>query len=84
MAINIKNEETHKLAQKLSRLTGESMTAAITEALRERLERLRSEQGDDLAQKLVRIGEECAAHLKEPFRSVDHGELLYDEKGLPR
>ena len=84
MAINIKNNETHKLAQKLSKLTGESMTAAITEALRERLERLRREQGDDLAQRLVRIGEDCAAHLKEPFRSVDHGELLYDEKGLPR
>ena len=84
MAINIKNDETHKLAQKLSKLTGESMTAAITEALRERLERLRVEQGDDLAKRLVRIGEDCAAHLKEPFRSVDHGELLYDEKGLPR
>jgi antitoxin VapB len=84
MAINIKNEETHKLAQKLAKLTGESMTAAITEALRERLERLRAEEGDDLAQRLVRIGQDCSAHLKEPFRSVDHGELLYDEKGLPR
>jgi len=84
MAINIKNQETHKLAQKLAKLTGESMTAAITEALRERLERLRAEEGDDLAQRLVRIGQDCAVHLKEPFRSVDHGELLYDEKGLPR
>jgi antitoxin VapB len=84
MAINIKNDETHKLAQKLAKLTGESMTAAITQALRERLERLRAGEGDDLARKLVRIGKDCAAHLKEPFRSVDHGELLYDEKGLPR
>jgi antitoxin VapB len=84
MAINIKNDETHKLAQKLAKLTGESMTAAITEALRERLERLRAEEGDDLAKRLVQIGQDCAAHLKEPFRSVDHGELLYDEKGLPR
>jgi antitoxin VapB len=84
MAINIKNDETHKLAQKLAKLTGESMTAAITEALRERLERLRAEEGDDLAMRLVQIGQDCAAHLKEPFRSVDHGELLYDEKGLPR
>ena len=84
MALNIKNDETHKLAQKLAKLTGESMTAAITEALRERLERLRADEGDELAQKLVRIGKDCATHLKEPFRSVDHGELLYDEKGLPR
>jgi len=84
MALNIKNDETHKLAQKLAKLTGESMTGAITEALRERLERLRADEGDELAQKLVRIGKDCATHLKEPFRSVDHGELLYDEKGLPR
>jgi antitoxin VapB len=84
MALNIKNDETHKLAQKLAKLTGESMTAAITEALRERLERLRADEGDELAQKLVRIGKDCATHLKEPFRSVDHGGLLYDEKGLPR
>jgi len=84
MALNIKNEETQKLAHELSRLTGESMTAAITEAVRERLDRIRSERGVGLADRLVAIGKECAAHLQEPYRSVDHGELLYDEKGLPR
>lgn len=84
MAINIKNDKTHKLAQKLAKLTGESMTAAITEAVRERLERLQCDNGNDLADRLVKIGQDCAAHLKEPFRSADHGELLYDEKGLPR
>lgn len=60
------------------------MTAAITEAVRERLERVRTGQGDDLAERLISIGRDCAAHLKEPFRTLDHGELLYDEKGLPR
>src|SRR6266852_2363587 len=84
MSINIKNEETHKLAKALARLTGESMTSAVTKALRERLERVKSERGNDLAERLVKIGEDCATHLKEPYRSVDHGELLYDEKGLPR
>jgi antitoxin VapB len=84
VALNIKNEETQKLARELSRLTGESMTAAVTEAVRERLDRVRSERGAGLADRLVNIGKECAAHLNEPFRSVDHGELLYDEKGLPR
>ena len=34
--------------------------------------------------KILEIGKDCAAHLKEPFRSIDHGRLLYDEKGLPR
>ncbi|MCI0625207.1 MAG: type II toxin-antitoxin system VapB family antitoxin [Acidobacteria bacterium] len=84
MALNIKNEETQKLAKELARRTGESMTAAITEAVRQRLDRVRSEQGTDLADRLVKIGKDCAAHLREPFRSVDHGELLYNEEGLPR
>ena len=82
--MNIKNEETHRLAQELARLTGESMTAAVTEALRERLERVRRERAAGLADRLLAIGKDCAARLKEPFRSVDHGELLYDERGLPR
>jgi antitoxin VapB len=84
VALNIKNEETQKLAQELARLTGESMTAAITEAVRERLDRVRGEHGTGLADRLLKIGKDCAAHLQEPFRSVDHGEVLYNEKGLPR
>lgn len=84
MAMNIKNDETQRLAKALAKRTGESITAAITEAVRERLDRVRSEQGDDLAERLVRIGKDCAARLREPFKSADHGELLYDEKGLPR
>ena len=39
MSLNIKNEETCRLAGELARLTGETMTGAITVALRERLER---------------------------------------------
>ena len=84
MGMNIKNDEAQKLAHKLSELTGESLTAAVTEAVRERLERLQKAQGTGLAERLLRIGKDCAAHLKEPFRSVDHGEMLYDERGLPR
>jgi antitoxin VapB len=84
MALNIKNEQTQKLTQELAQLTGESMTAAVTEAVRERLDRVRQKRGAGLADRLLKIGKECAAHLKEPYRSVDHGELLYNEKGLPR
>ena len=84
MAINIKNEETQKLAKELAKLTGESMTSAVTEAVRERLDRVRTARGVGLAERLLRIGRECAAQLQEPYRSIDHGELLYDEKGMPR
>ena len=84
MGLNIKNEETHRLARELSQLTGESMTDAVTEAVRERLDRLRRERSIGLADRLLAIGRDCAARLKEPYRFADHGDLLYDERGLPR
>jgi antitoxin VapB len=84
MSLNIKNEEAYRLAQELARLTGESMTAAVTEAMRERLDRVRRERAAGLADRLLAIGKDCASRLKEPFRSVDHSDLLYNERGLPR
>ena len=44
--LNIKNEETYRLAQELSRLTGENVTQAVTRAVEERLERLRAKAKD--------------------------------------
>jgi antitoxin VapB len=84
VGLNIKNPETHRLAEELAKRTGESMTAAVTTAVRERLDRVRREQGASLADRLVEIGKECAKRLKEPYRSADHGELLYDDQGLPQ
>ena len=84
MSLNIKNDEAHRLARELAALTGESMAAAVTEALRERLDRVRRERGGHLADRLLAIGKDCAARLKEPFRSAEHGDLLYGEDGLPR
>lgn len=84
MSLNIKNENTHRLIRQLARLTGESMTAAVEQAVRERLDRVRQVRGDGMAERLLKIGRECAAHLKEPYRSIDHAKLLYDEKGLPK
>jgi antitoxin VapB len=60
------------------------MTEAVTAALRDRLDRVRSGERAGLAERLIEIGRDCAAHLDEPYRSIDHGELLYDERGLPR
>ena len=84
MGLNIKNEEAYRLAQKVARLTGETMTAAVKRSLQERLDRLRQTSGEALADRLLAIGRDCAAHLDERSRSVDHGELLYDDRGLPR
>ena len=84
MSMNIKNQEAHRLARQLTKITGESLTTAVTEAVRERLDRVRHEQGADLAERLLLIGRDCAAHLKEPFRTIDHDKMLYDERGLPK
>ena len=84
MSLNIKNEEAHRLARELAEATGESMTVAVGEAIRERLERVRSKSSKGLAERLLKIGRDCAAHLKEPYKSMDIDELLYDEKGMPK
>ena len=82
MSLNIKNEETCQLARELAELTGETMTGAITVALRERLERQR-----EIAERLKRmraISKRIAKHLRPGPSAVEHGDWLYDENGLPK
>ena len=85
MSLNIKNDETCRLAGELARLTGETMTGAITVSLRERLareKRLRNAQA--LTRELHAIGQRCASLLRPGPAAVEHGNLLYDEQGLPK
>ena len=82
MSLNIKNEETCQLARELAELTGETMTGAITVALRQRLERER-----EIAERLKRmraISKRIAKHLRPGPSAVEHGDWLYDENGLPK
>jgi antitoxin VapB len=44
MGLNIKNEETHRLAVQLAVLTGETMTQAVTMAIKERIERVQRQR----------------------------------------
>jgi antitoxin VapB len=84
MSLNIKNAETHRLIQELAALTGETQTTAVTIAVRERLERVQHLRETGLAERLLAIGADTAPRLREPWRSANHGDLLYDENGLPR
>ena len=85
VSLNIKNPETHRLAEELAALTGESMAAAVQTALRERLEQVLAErQKGSLSERLLAIGRDCAAHMTEEERTFDYDEWLYDEHGLPR
>ncbi len=85
MGLNIKNDETCRLASELARLTGETMTGAITVALRERLEREKRERSvETRVQELRDIAERCAKLLGPGPSAVEHGDVLYDERGLPK
>ena len=85
MSLNIKNEETCQLASELAQLTGETMTGAITVALRERLERERkARDAETLVKDLKAIAHQCAATLRDGPSATEHGNFLYDERGLPK
>ena len=85
MGLNIKNEETCRLAGELAQLTGETKTGAITQALRERLERETKQRDVDTRLRRMRvIAERCALLVGPGPSSAQHGDLLYDEHGLPK
>ncbi len=61
------------------------MAGAITVALKERLEREKGERSAEArAQRLLAIGRRCASMLGDGPSAVEHGDLLYDERGLPK
>ncbi|MYD65626.1 MAG: protein transcription factor [Chloroflexi bacterium] len=81
----LKNEETCALARELAELTGETMTGAITVALRERLERERHSRSVEARIEAIHaIQKRVARLLGDGPPPVDHAELLYDEHGLPK
>ena len=82
MGLNIKNEETQALAQELVALTGESLTAAVTEALRERIARLKRRGMADRLMEIGRAYAERAATLSE--RPMEVEDLYDEETGLPK
>ncbi len=85
MSLNIKNAETYRLIRELADLTGESMTGAVTAAVRERLDRIRAtEDKEDFAGRVHAIAVDMKSRLPADFFDIEHGDLLYDEDGLPR
>ncbi len=82
MSLNIKDPEAHRLARAIARETGESMTHVVTEALRERFERIERRHGRASLKELRAITARSAALIREAYPV--HGELLYDEDGLPK
>lgn len=87
MSLNIKNPETHRLARELADETGLSMTAAVTEAVREQLARIRAAQGDESearVERMLGLAAEIRRRAPAGYFDQDFDDLLYDEKGLPK
>ena len=83
MAISIKDSETDRLAREVASATGESLTTAIANSLRERLDRLHAaSRTTDLLSDLRAIAKRCATLPELDSRSSD-AILGYDERGLP-
>lgn len=86
MSLNIKNGETYRLVKELAEATGESMTAAVTTAVQERLARIRAERDDggiDVERGLALL-REMRGRFKPGYLDQDFDDILYDERGLPR
>jgi antitoxin VapB len=81
-SLNVKDQEAHRLAQAIAQETGETLTRAVTEALRDRYARLRHRHRKASVEELLAMADRAAAYVRCPY--VDHSELLYDEHGLPK
>jgi antitoxin VapB len=87
--LNIKNLDAHRYATELAEITGETLSEAVTVALRERLAREKeirarreSERQARIAE-ILALGRELRGHMAPGTSSADHAEL-YGEDGLPR
>ena len=87
--LNIKSDDAYAMASRLAELTGESLTMAVTVALRERLEREQSAQNRSeaarqaLIAEVLALGREMRRHVQPGTSSADRNDL-YGEDGLPR
>ena len=85
MQLNTKNDDAHRMATELSRLTGESLTQAVLTALERRLDEERrrkvAERGD-LASRLAPIV--ARANERPALDDRPGDDILYDEDGLPK
>lgn len=81
MGLNIKSERAHELARQLAKETGQTMTAAIEQALSDQLMRLHRHQEREYRFNRIR---EIVSRLPPPSAGAtsDHSDL-YDDDGLP-
>jgi hypothetical protein len=91
VALNIKNEETERIVRELAALKQVSLVVAVSEAVKEKLEREKVE-GERTVQPsrlkrsdyLQGFAREFSKRVKNPIHSSEIDALLYDKDGLPK
>lgn len=83
MTPSIKNAEAERLARELARITGESLTEAITQALRDRLARTTGRADDATLDRDLRAIQQRFGRLPVLEEGSDEELIGYDEDGLP-
>lgn len=85
MALNIKSDEAHRLAKELAEATGTTLTDAVTEALRHRVQSAVDRGAEDEALLLAEISEiqQLVAGLPDRDTRTPEEILGYDPLGLP-
>jgi antitoxin VapB len=87
MSLNIKNAEVEDLARRVATVTGTSITGAVAQALREKLARIEDDSPEDTAAdraaRIAALAQEIAPRFRGDLATVEHGDLLYDDAGMP-
>ena len=84
MALHIVNSEADRLAREIARLTNESLSTVVVQALRERAQRLH--EAADRTARLEKMREIAARSARKCGKDRRSHEAIigYDEQGLPR
>jgi hypothetical protein len=83
MSLNIKNQEAPRLARELAESTGESMATAVSPKRFANALSVCAKAGTQARSSALSRSQENVRPGGRS-RSVDHRDLFYDEKGLPK
>ncbi len=82
MSLNVKDPEAYRLARAIADKTGETLTKVVIDSLRDRQEKVEKKRTKGTVDEIMAIVKRASAGMKRPY--LDHGDLLYDEYGLPK
>ncbi len=82
MTITIDDPEALKLAVRISELTGEKLDAVVVGALKRRFLEVQPRRERASVEEMMEMARSIREKIEGPY--IDHGELLYDEHGLPK